>query len=111
MATIFTRGFVRRSLPALLALVLGFLVAPQPAPSAFATANAGTTAAADLDATARTNTAETLHTGQSTPAAPPVTSEAPIERSTEQISALPRTLRVQVTADTYGSRAPPSALV
>jgi hypothetical protein len=103
---------VRRSLPALLALVLGLLVAPQPVPSAFESARP--TAAADLQATTRTTAAEAVPSGHSTPAAPPpAESAAPIERradATEQISARPRTLRTQVTDGTLGSRAPPSAL-
>ena len=66
MATIFNRGFVQRSLPALLALVLGFLVAPQPAvPSAIAPA--GTIAAANLDATPQSTAAAPA--GHSTPSA------------------------------------------
>jgi hypothetical protein len=114
MATIFNRGFVQRSLPALLALILGFLVAPQPAvPSAIA--HPGPGAAADLDATTRTTAAEAaVHTGHSTPTAPPPAEPAaPADRSahsTEQISAGPHTLRAQVTVRTLGSRAPPSAL-
>jgi hypothetical protein len=112
MATIFNRGFVQRSLPALLALVLGFLVAPQPAvPSAIAPT--GTIAAANLDATPQTTAA--AHTGHSTPSArPPAESAAPAglsADSTEQISAGPHILRAQLTAGPVGSRAPPSPLV
>lgn len=114
MVTIFNRRFVQRSLPALLALILGFLVAPQPAvPSAIA--HPGLSAAATLDATTRTTTAEVaVHTGHSTPTAPPPAGPAaPADRSAhsaEQISARPQTLRAQVTVRTLGSRAPPSAL-
>jgi hypothetical protein len=114
MVTIFNRRFVQRSLPALLALILGFLVAPQPAvPSAIALP--GPSAAADLEATTRTTAADVaVHTGHSTPMAPPpAESAAPHDLSadsTEQISAGPHTLRAQVTVRTLGSRAPPSAL-
>jgi hypothetical protein len=111
MATIFNRGFLQRSLPALLALVLGFLVAPQPAvPSAIAPT--GTIAAADLDATPQPTAAP--DTEHSTPSAlPPAESAAPADLSadsTEQISAGPRLLRAQLTAGPLGSRAPPSPL-
>ena len=119
MATIFNRGFVQRSLPALLALVLGFLVAPQSAvPSAIAPA--GAVAAANLDATPQTTTA--AHTGHSTPSAQPpaqpvaqspagpATPDDLSAGSTEQISAGPHLLRAQFAAGTLGSRAPPSPL-
>lgn len=109
MATIFNRGFVQRSLPALLALVLGFLVAPQPAvPSAIAPS--GAIVAVDLEATPQPTA---VHTGHSTPAAaPPAESVAPtgLSAGSEQISTGPHTLRAQLTARTLGSRAPPSLL-
>lgn len=106
MATIFTRGFMRRSLPALLALVLGLLVAPQPASSAFPSAR--TTTAAAVNATTHTPSAETVHSGYSTPAVPrPDEAAVP---STDPGEHFAQTLRTQVTASTLGSRAPPSAL-
>jgi hypothetical protein len=109
MATIFNRGFVQRSLPALLALVLGFLVAPQPAvPSAIALP--GTIAAANLDATPQTTAAApAAHSAPS--ALPPAEPAAPAgltAESAEQIPAGPHLLRAQLTAGPVGSRAPPS---
>jgi hypothetical protein len=103
MATIFNRGFLLRSLPALLALLLGLLVAPQqPGPTA---------AAASLKATAYTTVAApaTVHAGQS--ADTPAESAAPLTPGPDPVEQRPRVLRTQVTPGTAGSRAPPPALV
>lgn len=101
---IFNRGFMRRSLPVLLALVLGLLVAPPAsAPSAHA----------HLRATAHTTVVASpaVHTGHSAaPPAPAADSVDPVDPA-EQITARPRLLRTQTTGRTAGSRAPPSALV
>lgn len=98
MVTIFNRGFLLRTLPALLALVLGLLVAPQqPAHHAAALpqATAYTTVAAPA----------AVHTGQS--ADPSVESAAPLTPGADPIEQSPRVLRAQVTVATAGSRAPP----
>jgi hypothetical protein len=102
MVTIFNRGFLLRTLPALLALVLGLLVAPQqPAHHAAALpqATAYTTVAAPA----------AVHTGQS--ADPSAESEAPLTHGADPIEQSPRVLRAQTTGATAGSRAPPPALV
>jgi uncharacterized protein involved in copper resistance len=102
MATIFNRGFLLRTLPALLALVLGLLVAPQqPAPHAAASphATAYTTVAAPA----------AVHSGQS--ADPSAESEAPSTPGADPIEQRPRVLHAQITVGTDGSRAPPSPLV
>jgi hypothetical protein len=103
MVTIFNRGFVRRSLPVLLALVLGLLVAPQ---------SSAHSAHAHLQATAHTTVVAlpAVHTGHS--AAPPAAADSvsPVDPA-EQITARPRLLRTLTTGRTAGSRAPPSALV
>jgi hypothetical protein len=102
MATIFNRGFLLRALPALLALVLGLLVAPQqPAHHA----------AAPPQATAYTTVAApaAVHSGQS--ADPSAESEAPSTPGADPVEQRPRVLRTQVTVATAGSRAPPSNLV
>lgn len=98
MVTIFNRGFLLRTLPALLALVLGLLVAPQqPAHHAAALpqATAYTTVAAPA----------AVHTGQS--ADPSAESAAPLTPGADPIEQSPRVLRAQVTVATAGSRAPP----
>jgi len=102
MATIFNRGFLLRALPALLALVLGLLVAPQQPASR---------AAALPQATAYTTVAvpAAVHSGQS--ADPSADSEAPSTPSAGPVEQRPRVLRSQVTVGTDGSRAPPSPLV
>jgi hypothetical protein len=103
MATIFNRGFLLRSLPALLALLLGLLVAPQqPAHRA---------AAASLQATAYTTVAApaAVQTGQS--ADIPDESAAPLTPGTDPVEQRPRILRTQITVGTSGSRAPPARLV
>jgi hypothetical protein len=102
MATIFNRGFLLRALPALLALVLGLLVAPQqPAPRA----------AAHPQATAYKTVAApaAVHSGQS--ADPSAESEAPSTPGADPVEQRPRVLRAQITPGTAGSRAPPSSLV
>jgi hypothetical protein len=101
MATIFHRGFLLRALPALLALVLGLLVAPQQPVSP---------AAALPQATAYTTVAATaaVHSGQS--ADPSAESEAPSTPSGDPVEQRPRVLRPQVTVGTDGSRAPPFPL-
>jgi len=104
MATIFNRGFLLRTLPALLALVLGLLVAPQqPATPA--------AAAAGLQATTYTTVAApaTVHSGQ--PAEEPAASEAPSTPGAGPAEQRPRVLRPQVTVGADGSRAPPFRLV
>jgi hypothetical protein len=102
MATIFNRGFLLRALPALLALVLGLLVAPQqPAPHAAASAHA--TAYTTVAAPAA------VHSGQS--ADPSAESEAPSTPGADPVEQRPRELRAQITPGTAGSRAPPSSLV
>jgi hypothetical protein len=104
MATIFNRGFLLRVLPALLALVLGLLVAVQQPVSS--------PAAADLSATAYTTVAATdvVHSGpsadgsvESAASVTPV-GGVPVEQR-------PRVLRTQVFGSTAGSRAPPSSLI
>jgi hypothetical protein len=104
MATFFNRGFPLRALPALLALVLGLLVAPQqPAPTAHA--------AARIEATAYTTVAApaAVHTGQS--AGTPAESAAPSTPGADPVEQRPRVLRSQVTGGIAGCRAPPSELV
>jgi hypothetical protein len=106
MATIFNRGFVQRSLPALLALFLGLLVAPQPASSALPGARHSTAAA--FHATTRTPAAEKVHSGQSVDIAD---AAAPLDHVAEAPEHNgPQPLRAQVTAGPLGSRAPPAAL-
>lgn len=103
MATIFNRGFLLRALPALLALVLGLLVAPQqPAPAA---------AAAGVQATTYTTVAApaAVHTGQS--ADTPADSAAPATPGADPVEQRPRLLRTQITTGATGSRAPPFHLV
>ena len=100
MATIFNRGFLLRVLPALLALVLGLLVAPQqPAPAA---------TAAPVHATAYTTVAApaAVHTGHC--ADLPAESAAPAPPAAAPVEQRPRQLRTQATAGTTGCRAPPS---
>jgi uncharacterized protein involved in copper resistance len=102
MATIFNRGFLLRTLPALLALVLGLLVAPrQPASPAAAhpAATTYTTVAAPA----------AVHSGQS--ADPSAESEAPSTPGADPVEQRPRVLRAQITVGTDGSRAPPSQRV
>jgi hypothetical protein len=102
MATIFHRGFLLRTLPALLALVLGLLVAPQqPAPHAAAPSQATTYTTVAAPAA--------VHSGQS--ADPSAESAAPSTPGADPIEQRPRALRAQVTVGTDGSRAPPSLLV
>jgi len=100
MATIFNRGFLLRVLPALLALVLGLLVAPQ---------QPVTEAAASVRATTYTTVAvpAAVHSGQS--ADPSAESETPpASASAGPIEQTPRPLEAQFTVGTDGSRAPPS---
>jgi hypothetical protein len=102
MVTIFNRGFLLRTLPALLALVLGLLVAPrQPAPHA----------AALVHATAYTTVAApaAVHCEQS--ADPSAESAAPSTPGADPIEQNPPALHARVTVGTDGSRAPPSPLV
>ena len=98
MATIFNRGFLLRVLPALLALVLGLLVAPQ---------QPVTKAAASVRATTYTTVAvpAAVHSGQS--ADPSAESETP-PAPAGPIEQTPRPLEAQFTVGTDGSRAPPS---
>jgi hypothetical protein len=107
MATIFNRG-ITRSLPALLALVLGFLVAPQPAVES-AIAPTGTVAAAGLDATPQT-TAVAPTAPAALPPAEPAAPAGLTAGSAEHISAGPHIVRAQLTVGPLGSRAPPSPL-
>jgi hypothetical protein len=101
MATTFHRGFLLRTLPALLALVLGLLVVPQQPVSP---------AAAHPAATTYTTVAApaAVQSGQS--ADPAAESEAPPTPGAEPVEWSPRPLRAQVTVDTDGSRAPPATL-
>ncbi|MEV6845995.1 hypothetical protein [Actinoplanes sp. NPDC051411] len=102
MATIFNRGFLLRTLPALLALVLGLLVAPQqPAPHAAALPQA--TAYRTVAAPAA------VHSGHS--ADPSAEPEAPSTPGADPIEQRPRALHAQITVGADGSRAPPSPLV
>jgi uncharacterized protein involved in copper resistance len=102
MATIFNRGFLLRTLPALLALVLGLLVAP---------AQPHSPAAAHSHATARTTVAApaAVHSGQS--ADPSAESAAPATPTAGPVEQRPPALRAQSTVGTDGSRAPPATLV
>jgi hypothetical protein len=103
MATIFNRGFLLRSLPALLALLLGLLVAPQqPAPRA---------AAASLKATAYTTAAAPAAVPAGHSAESPAGSDAPLTPGAGPVEQRPRVLRTQITVGTTGSRAPPRPLV
>jgi hypothetical protein len=110
MATIFNRGFVRRSLPVLLALVMGFLVAHQPPAPSLGAADLRATAYTTVDAAHAVHTGHTGHSAATPapPAAAPITSDA---GHTEQITLRPRVLRALTTVRSSGSRAPPLALV
>ena len=102
MVTIFSRGFLLRTLPALLALVLGLLVAPrQPVHHAAALSQATTYTTVAAPAA--------VHSGQS--ADPSAESDAPSTPGADPVEQRPRVLRAQVTVGTDGSRAPPSRLV
>jgi hypothetical protein len=99
MATIFNRGFLLRVLPAVLALVLGLLVAPQQP----------TRRAAGVQATAYTTVAVSApaHCGQS--ADPSAESQTPSTPGADPVEQAPPVLRAQTTVGTDGSRAPPSS--
>ena len=102
MATIFHRGLLLRALPALLALLLGLLVAPQQPVSRAAALPHATTYTTVTAPTA-------VHSGQS--ADPSAESETPPAPGTDPVQQRPRILRPQATTGPDASRAPPPHLV